>query len=111
MHINSLRRRHCVAGYDHKAQHQHLHFSPLRQSTGIPSRVMAPTTRRLGQRQVLELSRCSVTDGDLSIISKGLVDARCRLRVLQLSGNIDLRDRGVNGASHISRLRCGGFLC
>ncbi|CAN0391217.1 unnamed protein product [Ectocarpus sp. 12 AP-2014] len=54
---------------------------------------------------VLELSRCSVTDADLSIISKGLVDARCRLRVLQLSGNIDLRDRGVNDLAEALRAR------
>lgn len=47
--------------------------------------------------QVLELSRCSIADSDMAVLCKGLADARCRIRVLILSNNIDLRDQGATG--------------
>lgn len=58
--------------------------------------------------QVLDLSHCSLTDDDVSMLSKGLADPRCRLTVLRLAGNIDLRDRGAEGAFSAARryLRC-----
>jgi len=53
-------------------------------------------------QQVLELVRCSLTDDDLPVLCKGFADARCRVRVLLLSGNIDLGDRGAAGEQSIN---------
>ena len=52
--------------------------------------------------QVLELCRCSIADGDMTVLCKGLADARCRIRLLLLSNNVDLRDRGATGRPKIS---------
>lgn len=46
---------------------------------------------------MLDISDCAVTDTDVSVMCRGLADARCRLRVLRLAGNVDLSDRGANG--------------
>lgn len=48
--------------------------------------------------QVLDISDCAITDADVSVMCRGLADARCRLRVLRLSGNVDISDRGASGA-------------
>lgn len=47
--------------------------------------------------QVLELSRCSITDSEVSVLCEGLADERCHLRALKLAGNIDIGDRGATG--------------
>lgn len=49
--------------------------------------------------QVLELSRCSIADSDMAVLCKGLADTRCRIRLVLLSYNVDLRDRGATGGN------------
>lgn len=56
--------------------------------------------------QVLELSRCSIADSDMAVLCKGLVDARCRIQLVLLSKNVDLRDRGASGGRRITFLLC-----
>ena len=60
------------------------------------SRLFLPSAS-IGVIQVLELSRCSIADGDVAVLCKGLADARCRIRLVLLSNNVDLRDRGATG--------------
>ncbi|CAM9841907.1 unnamed protein product, partial [Discosporangium mesarthrocarpum] len=52
-------------------------------------------TQREGCLEVLDLSHCSMTDGDVASLCRGIATQRCQLVALNLSGNHDVRDLGA----------------